>query len=91
MRGLLFVLVLVVAGLVGLGFYQKWFQVESDGADGKSHITLTVDKDKIREDEKKALDKAKDVGHQAKEKVSGPTEKSKDEADQPARPPQNQL
>jgi uncharacterized protein HemX len=101
MKRLLSVLVLVVAGVVGLGFYLGWFQVASDSADHKIHITATVDKDKFQEDEKKALEKVQDLGHQVKDKVhdlghqvkdkaAGPPEKSKDEAGPPVQGPQKQ-
>jgi hypothetical protein len=42
MKGFCFVLVLVAAGIVGLGFYQGWFHVGSDNADGKSNVTLSA-------------------------------------------------
>jgi len=78
MKRLLFVLVLLVAGVVGLGFYQRWFSIGSDSADGKGNITLTVDKDKFQEDRKTAQEKAQDVGHKIKDKVVGPSEKTMD-------------
>ena len=49
MKPLLIVLVLVVAGFVGLGFYLGWFHFASDSADDKPNITLTVDPDKFQE------------------------------------------
>src|ERR1043166_7564800 len=101
MKRLLCVLVVGVAGVVGLGFYLGWFHVASDRADHKVHITATVDKDKFQEDEKKALekvqdwghqvkDKVHDLGHQEKDKAAAPTEKSKDQAGPPVPGPQNQ-
>jgi hypothetical protein len=90
MKRLLCVLVLIVAGIVGLGFYQGWCQLASDSSDHKIHITATVDKDKFQEDEKKALEKVHDLGHQVKEKAVVPTEKSKDQAGPPVQGPQNQ-
>ncbi len=59
MNRLLFVLVLIVAAVVGLGFYRNWFQIGTDSADGKAHINLTVDQKKIQEDEKKAEDRVR--------------------------------
>jgi hypothetical protein len=75
MKQSIFVVVLIGAGIVGLGFYQGWFHAESDSADGKSKVTVSVDKDKFQKDEKKAVAEVKDVGRQIKEKVAGPSEK----------------
>lgn len=54
MGRLLVVLVLIAAGVVGLGFYRGWFELSSSSGDGKSHIELNVDQKKIQADEKKA-------------------------------------
>jgi len=48
------VLVLLVACVVGLGFYLGWFLLSADSEGQKTNITITVDQDKIREDEEKA-------------------------------------
>lgn len=78
MKGLLVVLVLVVAGIVGLGFYRGWFHVTSDSAGGESNVTFTVDKNKVEEDRKKAQEKVQDRGQPVK-----------DNAGPPVLPPQN--
>jgi hypothetical protein len=78
MRRLLFVIVLIGACVVALGFYQGWFRIRSDNTDGKSNVTLSMDKDKIKEDEKKAQEKVEDVGNKIKGKIAGPDEKSMD-------------
>jgi hypothetical protein len=78
MKGLLFVLVLLVAGAVGLSFYMGWFHIGSDSADGKSNVTLTVDTEKFQEDRKTAEEKVQHLGHQAKDKAKGLMEKSMD-------------
>ena len=44
MKRLFIVLVLIAAGIAGIGYYLGWFSV-------------SVDKDKIRSDEKRASDK----------------------------------
>jgi hypothetical protein len=70
MKRLIFVLVLVVVGVGCLGFYLGWFHLTTETtSDGKSNITVTVDKDKIKDDEQKAKDKAKEIGHDAKDKA----------------------
>ncbi len=78
MKNLIFVLVFVAAGIVGLGFLMGWFQVGSDKADGKSNVTLSVDTDKIQLDGRTAVASVQDVGQQIKDKVVGPAEKSMD-------------
>jgi hypothetical protein len=57
-------IVLIVVGIGCVGFYLGWFRVGSDSGDGKTHITLTVDQNKIKADENKALEKMHGVGHQ---------------------------
>lgn len=74
MNRFLLVFIVIVAGIVGLGFYQKWFRFGSD----ESNLTLTVDKNKFNKDEKAAVDDAKDLGHRIKDKVVGPSEKTTD-------------
>jgi hypothetical protein len=51
------VLVIIVAVVVGLGLYLGWFQFGSDTTEGKTHVTFTVDQEKIKADEKRALEK----------------------------------
>jgi len=48
MRKLLFVLLLLVVGGVGLGFYQGWFNVSTIREPGsrKTEVQLTIDQDK---------------------------------------------
>jgi hypothetical protein len=53
----LIVVLLIVAGVVALGFYRGWFHLTSDRAGDKPNVTVTVDKDKIRQDKQQARDK----------------------------------
>ena len=62
MRGFLVVLVLLVVGAVGFGFYRGWFQLSTDTTAGKSNATITVDKDKIQADQDKLKKEVQDVG-----------------------------
>jgi hypothetical protein len=64
----LIVLLLIVAGVVGLGFYRGWFHLTSDRATDKSNVTLTVDKDKMQQDKQKAQDKVQ--GQRAEDKAA---------------------
>jgi len=67
MKGLILVLVLLVAGFVGLGFYMGWFQLSSNSGDNKASITLSVDNNKIQQDKGKAVNKVQEMGQRAKE------------------------
>ena len=55
MRGFLIVVVLLLVGIAGLGFYRGWFQISSDrdNTENKVNTTFTVDENKIREDKEK--------------------------------------
>jgi hypothetical protein len=78
MKRLIFVLVLIVVGVGCLGFYLGWFQLTTQTTtDGKSNVTVTVDKDKIKDDEQKAKDKAKEIGRDAKDKAAETVNKVK--------------
>jgi hypothetical protein len=72
------VLALIVAVVAGLGFYMGWFHFSS-GSDGKNaHVTVSVDKGRIQEDKDKAVDKARDLGQQAKDKVETATQEARE-------------
>jgi len=66
----LLLLIVLLAGLVGLGFYQGWFHFDSQNSSSKTDITITVDKDKLTADEQKAREKVQDLAHQAQDKTS---------------------
>ena len=61
----LVIILVILACLAGLGFYQGWFHLGSQSSSGKSDITLTVDKDKMTADEQKAKEKVQSLGHKA--------------------------
>jgi hypothetical protein len=77
MNRFLFIVVLIVACVAGLGFYQGWFHIGSDSSDGKTHVTFTLDQNKIKADENKALEKVHGTGHQGTDPAA------------PVEPPQN--
>jgi len=79
MKRFVIFLVLVVACIAGLGFYRGWFNVTSDSGDDKRNVTFTADPTKIKEDEKKVVDKVQDLGHRVKDKDAAATNKSKDQ------------
>jgi hypothetical protein len=78
MKGAIFILVLVVAGVVGLGFYMDWFHLSSGSDDNKASISLSVDRGKVQEDKDKAVKKVQDVGQEVKDKATPTTEKAKE-------------
>jgi hypothetical protein len=79
----LLVLALLVAGGVGLGFYLGWFHLSKDGASHDPNFTITVDRDKIRQDEEKAKETMKGVGQKVKAKTGGADGKADGEAPGP--------
>jgi beta-lactam-binding protein with PASTA domain len=79
MKWLIVVVVLLVAGVVGVGFYQGWLNVSTGGADHHPSVTVGVDENKIQADKKKL----ENLGEKAKEDASGPTGKVKDQEPRP--------
>jgi hypothetical protein len=77
-KRLLVVLVLLVAGIAGLGYYLGWYNISTGGTDGKPNATITVDQDKIEADKEKAKEKVQDLGQKVKEKVGATTDKDKE-------------
>jgi hypothetical protein len=86
MKRVMIVLALVVAVVVGIGFYRQWFSVASDKADDKSHVTLSADSAKFKDDEKKVVAKVEALGTRAKDKAVAPTEKTKEQTTAPMQP-----
>ena len=54
MRKIVFGLMLIVAIVVGVGFYRGWFGLTTQGEGGEHRVTLKVDEDKIKADTKRA-------------------------------------
>jgi predicted negative regulator of RcsB-dependent stress response len=75
----LFVVVVLILIVAGLGFYRGWFQLSTDKEDNKSNVTFSVNKDKFQEDENKAKETVQDLGHKVKEKTSNQTGTLKEE------------
>jgi hypothetical protein len=78
MKALVFVIVLILVGIAGLGFYRGWFQVSTDTANQRPSATITVDKDKIHADEQMAKDKVQGFGQAAKERTGDRAGKAKE-------------
>lgn len=62
-------LVLLVAIIVGLGFFMGWFHFSWARHDNNTHITMSVDKDQLRKDKGKAVDQVQDLGDKVQDKV----------------------
>lgn len=62
MKRLFFVLLMLVVGIVGLGFYRGWF---------------TANQDKIQQDEQRAKEEVRELIHEVKAKTGEPTDKVK--------------
>ena len=77
MKALVFVAVLFLVGIAGVGFYRGWFQLSTDTANQRPNATITVDKDKIHADEQKAKDEMQAFGQAAKEKTGQRADKAK--------------
>lgn len=75
MSRFLVVLLLLVIGVIGLGFYLGWFQFSTDHTDQKSNVTFTIDKDKIQQDREKATEKVQEAGQSIKEKIGSESKK----------------
>ena len=69
----LVVLLLIVIGVVG--YYRDWFQLSTDSTDKDTTFHLTVDKEKLKEDEEKAKQKLQEAGEALKEKAKEVTGK----------------
>ena len=75
MKTLVFLFVLLLVGIVVMGFFRGWLQLSTDTANQMPSATITVDKDKIHADEQKAKDKVQSLGQDAKEKIGDRTGK----------------
>jgi hypothetical protein len=90
MKRFMISLVVVAACIAGIGFYRGWFLVASDKSDDKRNVTFSADSSKMKDDEKKVVEKVEDLGHRAKNKVASPTEKTKVPSAASAQPPASQ-
>jgi predicted negative regulator of RcsB-dependent stress response len=66
------VLVLILAVVIGLGFYLGWFQLSTNKNEQQKNITISVDEQKMKADEEKAKEKAKELSDEAKKKINPP-------------------
>jgi hypothetical protein len=66
MRNVIFVVVLVVLGIAGFGYYRGWFGLSTNSTDQMPGATITVDKNKFHEDEQRARDDVQGFGKETK-------------------------
>jgi hypothetical protein len=90
MKRFMIFLVVVAACIAGIGFYRGWFLVASDNGDDKRNVTFSADSSKMKDDEKKVVEKVEDLGHRVKDKAASPTDKAKDQTAATAQPPESQ-
>ncbi len=72
-------LVLLAAGVAGLGFYQGWFRLSTDSTDHKPSVTIGVDEKKMQDDKTKV----EGLGKKAKENAPDSTDKTQDPQPRP--------
>ncbi len=90
MKRFLIFLAVVLVCVAGVGLYRGWFQVTAEEANDQRNVTFSADATKIKEDEKKVVQKVKNLGSQVKDKSDAPTQKSDNQAVQPVKPPAEQ-
>lgn len=83
MKRFLLVLLLLVVAVVGLGFYLGWFRLSTEHTDQSTNIQITVDNNKIREDEERAKEKLHEAGQKVKQRVGKGSEKGEEEHSRP--------
>jgi hypothetical protein len=83
MRKLMFVIVLLVVGIAGLGYYRGWFALSTNNTDQMPSATITVNKEKFNEDRQRTRDEVQGVGQKAKKEVGELTGKAKEPQRQP--------
>ena len=74
MARLAFIIILLLAIVIGVGFYVGWFHLSSDRSNGDPNYTVTVDKEKIKADEARANKKLQEMGQEVREKVAPATQ-----------------
>jgi hypothetical protein len=75
MKTLVLAFILLLAGIVVVGFFRGWLQLSTDTANQTPSATITVDKDKLHADEQKAKDKVQSLGQEAKKDIGDRTGK----------------
>jgi len=66
------ILTLAWVALVAAGFYFQWFQVSTSGNTDSTHVNVTVNKEKIREDVNKVKEQARELSRDIGHKIEQP-------------------
>jgi hypothetical protein len=74
-RFLIGLIVILVVAVAALGWYRGWYTIGKTNEGDKTNINISVDKDKIREDQEKAQEGLKKLG----QKDAGESDKAKKE------------
>jgi len=74
-RFLLFI-VLVAACVLVLGYYREWFKFSMTSGDQSTNINMTVDKEKVKEDEDKAKENLGKLGGKIRDQAGELTKKN---------------
>ena len=72
--GIVTFLILVVIVLIGVGFWQGWFSLATEGEDGRTDVTLTIDQDEIRRDAGAAAESTRREAREVGEKIKAATD-----------------
>src|SRR5579859_3221302 len=62
-------LAVVLVVILALGFYLQWFAISTTDSGQKTNIEISVDKNKVQEDEEKAKEKARELKEDIKKKI----------------------
>jgi hypothetical protein len=71
MKAFVAVIVVLAVAVVGVGFWQGWFSFKTTTDSGKSHIDLTVNKDKFKQDKEKLKTEISAKFQALKDKLAG--------------------
>jgi hypothetical protein len=78
MKRLFFLLVILVIGTIGVGFWRGWFTASTAEAGGKKNLVISWDKDKISKDLGQAGSKLKAMSQTVVDKIKGKAKKVSD-------------
>jgi hypothetical protein len=76
-KTVLALVVVIVIGVVVLGFYRGWFETGTKQDDGKQHVDLSVNTNKFKEDKENLKKTLAAKSKSLKDKLAGLTDKVK--------------
>ncbi len=80
-KSIITILLVLLVGLVALGFYRGWFALSShspDAGNNKVDLNLTIDPDKVKDDADTLKDKAAELTGQTKTNANAPGSEAKE-------------